>query len=48
MLLRLIKAKNRKVQSMPECLPFKSIESLIQFDNASNEIYDEVVSIFIN
>lgn len=48
MLLQLTKAKNRRVQLMPKCFPFKSVESLIQFDNASNEIYDEVVSILIN
>lgn len=48
MLLRLTKAKNRRVQLTPKCFPFKSIESLIQFDNASDEIYDEVVSILIN
>ncbi|KAM0735266.1 hypothetical protein ACS0PU_010414 [Formica fusca] len=47
MLLQLTKAKNRRVQLMPKCFPFKSVESLIQFDNAGNEIYDEVIDYFI-
>ncbi|XP_025264632.1 uncharacterized protein LOC105255152 isoform X1 [Camponotus floridanus] len=47
MLLRLTKAKNRRVQLMPKCFPFKSIESLINFDNATDELYDEVVDYFI-
>lgn len=48
MLLQLTKLKNKRVQSVPKCLPFKSIKCLIQFDNASDEMYDEVVSIFAN
>lgn len=46
MLLRLTKVKNRRVQLVPKCLPFNTIESLMQFDNASDEIYNEVVSTF--
>lgn len=48
MLLRLTKTKSRRVQLMPKCLPFKSIDSLIEFDNISDDIYDEVVSISIH
>ncbi|XP_036144962.1 uncharacterized protein LOC118646370 [Monomorium pharaonis] len=43
MLLRLTKIKNRRVKSIPKCLPFKSIQNLILFDNASDDIYNEVV-----
>ncbi|XP_071580208.1 uncharacterized protein [Temnothorax nylanderi] len=48
MLLRLTKITNRRVQSMPKCFPFKSVENLMQFDDASDEIYNEVVSILVN
>lgn len=48
MLLRLTKIKTKRVQSKPKCLPFKSLENLMQFDNVNDEIYDEVVSILVN
>ncbi|XP_036151028.1 uncharacterized protein LOC118648737 isoform X2 [Monomorium pharaonis] len=47
MLLRLTKIKNRRVQSIPKCLLFKSIQNLILFDNANDDIYNEVVDYFI-
>lgn len=47
MLMRLTKAKNRRMKEMPECLPFKSIENVLQFNDASDTEYDEVVSIFV-
>lgn len=47
MLRHLYKARNRKVRNMPKCLPFTSIENFVQFNNASDELYNEVVDYFI-
>lgn len=47
MLMHLCKARNRKVKDVPRCLPFTSIKNLLQFNDANDEVYNEVVSIYI-
>lgn len=48
MLKQLTKSRNKKdLQITPKCIPFKTIDDFVQFDNTDNEMYDEVVSIKI-
>lgn len=46
LLKQLTKKRHVSKRNIPQCLPFESVQQLVDFDNVSDEEYTEVVSIY--